>query len=121
MWCIIENTDTLKEIGKLDGTDEAIKKSEEIKKPVPKKQEPVSDDLRKEIIDDWGSNLNNEMISQNIKKLKNGIVSLWDSNKKFINIDGIFQFDKGLFNELFMKYPAQKVIDGLKKFMLYIR
>ena len=96
------------------------KKQEPVKKPVQKKQEPVSDDTRKEIIDDWGSDTNNIMIVQNLKKLKNGIISLWDSNKKFINIDGIFQFDKKLFNELFMKYPAQKVIDGLKKFMLYI-
>lgn len=94
-------------------------KGEAVKKPVQKKQEPVSDDSRKEIIDDWGSDANNVMIEQNHKKLKDGIVSLWDSNKKFINIDGLFQFDKKLFNELFMKYPAQKVIDGLKKFMLY--
>ncbi|MHA2181379.1 MAG: hypothetical protein ACXAAH_08150 [Promethearchaeota archaeon] len=102
---------------KKSGNDKDV--GEAVKKPVPKKQEPVSDDSRKEIIDDWGSDANNVMIEQNFKKLKDGIVGLWDSNKKFINIDGIFQFDKKLFNELFMKYPAQKVIDGLKKFMLY--
>lgn len=95
------------------------KKIEPKKKEEPKKQEPKID-IMKEIIDDWGSDANNVVIEQKHKKLKDGIVGLWDSNKKFINIDGIFQFDKKLFNTLFMKYPAQKVIDGLKKFMLYI-
>ena len=85
-----------------------------------KPQEPPKKEIMKEIIDNWGSDTNNVVIEQNHKKLKDGIISLWDSDKKFINIDGLFQFDKKLFNELFMKYPAKKVIEGLKNFMLYI-
>lgn len=91
-----------------------------VSKPTSKPQEPPKKEIMKEIIDDWGSDTNNVVIEQNHKKLKDGIISLWDSDKKFINIDGLFQFDKKLFNELFMKYPAKKVIEGLKNFMLYI-
>jgi len=91
-----------------------------VSKPKSKPQEPPKKEIMKEIINDWGSDTNNVVIEQNHKKLKDGIISLWDSDKKFINIDGLFQFDKKLFNELFMKYPAKKVIEGLKNFMLYI-
>lgn len=100
--------------------EKELSKAPAKKAPAPKKEEPLTQDNMKEIIDNWGTDTNNILIEQNHKKLKNGIVSLWDSDKKFINIDGLFQFDKPLFNKLFMKYPAQKVIDGLENFMLYI-
>jgi hypothetical protein len=111
-----------------DMTKKEVKKpspaKKEVKKPPVKKQvlrggDTKDKDILNDIISNWGKDVNNVVIQQNLKKLNNGIISLWDTNKKYINIDGIFQFNKSLFNELFMKYPAQKVIDGLEKFMLY--
>ena len=90
-----------------------------VKKQVLSGQDTKDKDILNDIISSWGEDVNNVVIQQNLKKLNNGIISLWDTNKKFINIDGIFQFNKSLFNRLFMKYPAQKVIDGLENFMLY--
>ena len=101
---------------------EPVKKKKIIKKaPVAAPAAAPAAAAEKSEIENWGKDINNVELEQNNKKLTNQIKDLINrKGDKFINIDGLFQADKKLANSLFMKYPAQKVLDGYTKFIEYL-
>lgn len=71
------------------------------------------------IIENWGKAVNNVELEQTEKKLTDTIRSQLEK-KGSLNIDGLFSSNAKLANDLFAKYPPQKVLDGYKKYVEYL-
>ena len=71
------------------------------------------------IIENWGATFNNAELEQKEKRLTDTIRSQLEK-KGSLNIDGLFSANPKLANDLFAKYPPQKVLDGYKKYVEYL-
>jgi hypothetical protein len=87
-------------------------------KPTPKPKQNISSPY-KEIVENWNDDLAGVIVEQNYKKLRDGVQSQLENKKKFINIDGLFAYDKKLANELFKNLSPQKVLDGYENLIYY--
>jgi len=78
------------------------------------------------IIENWGKAVNNIELEQTEKKLTDTIRTQLQKKaskifgKPSLNIDGLFSANPKLANDLFAKYPPQKVLDGYKKYVEYL-
>ena len=91
-------------------------------KPKKKKQgkgESATTKTTNTIIENWGKAVNNIELEQTEKKLTDTIRSQLEK-KGSLNIDGLFSSNSKLANDLFAKYPPQKVLDGYKKYVEYL-
>ena len=71
------------------------------------------------IIENWDKSVNNVELEQKEKQLTDTIRSQLEK-KGSLNIDGLFSANPKLANDLFAKYPPQKVLDGYKKYVEYL-
>ncbi len=83
------------------------------------KGESAKTETTSKIIENWGATFNNAELEQKEKRLTDTIRSQLEK-KGSLNIDGLFSANSKLANDLFAKYPPQKVLDGYKKYVEYL-